>query len=41
MKLDTISIIYMQVFFLSHSVHLLIMQEFDISGELFGLELAD
>jgi len=36
---DAIPIIYMQVLLLSDRVHLLVMQEFDISCELLGLEL--
>lgn len=36
---DTITIINMQVFLLSDRVHLLIVQKFDIPGELLGLEL--
>jgi hypothetical protein len=37
--LDAIPIIYMKVLLLSDCVHLLVVQEFDIPGELLGLEL--
>jgi hypothetical protein len=36
---DAISIIYMEVLLLSDSIHLLVVQELDIPGELLGLEL--
>lgn len=39
MNFDAIPIIYVQVLLLSDRVHLLVVQEFDIPGELLGLEL--
>ena len=41
MKFDALRIIHIEIFFLSYSKHVFILQKMDVSDELFGLEFAN